>query len=57
MAKKCDQCTWVYINGVFCHETGCLHQYDDWNEETQLWEEPDDYDSDYIEDEDDLEDQ
>jgi len=56
MTKKCDQCTWVYINGVFCHETGCLHQYDNWNEETQLWEEPDDYDSNYIEDEDDWKD-
>ena len=20
---KCDQCDALYINGVFCHETGC----------------------------------
>jgi len=56
MVKKCDQCTWVYINGIFCHETGCPNQFDDWNEEEQLWKEPDDCDSNYIEDEDDLED-
>lgn len=23
MAKRCDSCNVVYINGVRCHETGC----------------------------------
>ena len=57
MAKKCDQCTWVYINGIFCHETGCPNQHKDWDEEESTWVYAPDEDSDYIEDEDDLEDQ
>jgi len=57
MAKKCDQCTWVYINGIFCHETGCPNQHKDWDKKESTWVYEPDEDSDYIEDEDDLEDQ
>ena len=35
---SCDQCTWAYIQGLFCHETGCPNQHKDWNSEDGIWE-------------------
>ena len=34
---NCDQCDWVRINGVFCHETGCPNQHKTWVAERQEW--------------------
>lgn len=30
--KRCDQCAALYINGIFCHETGCPNEGKRWLE-------------------------
>lgn len=35
---KCNQCESAYINGVFCHETGCPNTRKRYNEDTDEWE-------------------
>ena len=30
--KSCDQCEVLYINGLFCHETGCPNQKKVWQD-------------------------
>ena len=34
---KCDQCAAAYINGVFCHETGCPNQGARWDAGSMEW--------------------
>lgn len=31
--KRCDKCEALYINGVFCHETGCPNMGKKWVDE------------------------
>lgn len=57
---KCDQCVSAYINGVFCHETGCPNTFKDFDLDTGTWLDPEpdpddfvDYESDFPDDEDD----
>jgi ribosomal protein S27AE len=38
IAKTCDQCTWAYIQNVFCHEKGCPNEKKVWNYEEDVWE-------------------
>ncbi len=33
----CDQCAALMINGVFCHETGCVNQRKTWVAERGAW--------------------
>lgn len=28
--KKCNRCAALYINGIFCHETGCPNEGKQW---------------------------
>ena len=37
---KCDQCDSATIQGVYCHETGCVNAKKVWNEEEQKWVDP-----------------
>lgn len=30
MQVKCDQCEAVFVNGVPCHETGCIRSHLPW---------------------------
>lgn len=36
---KCNQCTAVMINNVFCHESGCPNQDKKYNLESDSWDE------------------
>lgn len=49
---KCNQCDSLYINGVFCHETGCPNTNKVYNKEEGEWETPEaEYDEEeYIDD-------
>lgn len=33
----CDQCRWAWVNGMFCHETGCPNQKKTWVAERGEW--------------------
>lgn len=33
----CDQCSALVINGVFCHETGCINQRKRWDSVEGEW--------------------
>ena len=35
--KRCNQCAVLYINGVFCHETGCPNQGKRWDNVEGEW--------------------
>lgn len=37
IAVRCDQCAASMINGVFCHETGCVNGRKTWLEDRQEW--------------------
>ena len=39
--KRCDRCEAAYINGIFCHETGCPNIRKVWNPVDGTWDEPD----------------
>ena len=43
---KCDQCAWVRINGVFCHESGCPNEKKIWDGEEWVRDEWEAYDDD-----------
>lgn len=43
---KCDQCSWAYINGVFCHEQGCPNRFKYWDVEESQWVEEEEEDED-----------
>lgn len=46
---RCNQCDSLYINGVFCHETGCINTHKVYDHENKLWYIPDeDEDEDYM---------
>lgn len=34
---RCDQCEMLSINGVPCHETGCVNSCKTWIEDRQEW--------------------
>lgn len=38
--KKCKSCSANTVNGIFCHELGCLNSGKIWNPYDELWEEP-----------------
>jgi len=35
--KSCDQCQAAIINGVFCHETGCVNSRKTWDGLREQW--------------------
>lgn len=37
---RCNQCESLYINGVFCHETGCPNTHKIYDKEEQEWRNP-----------------
>lgn len=37
---RCNQCDSAYINGVFCHETGCPNSKKVYNQDEEIWEYP-----------------
>lgn len=37
---KCNQCDSVYINGVFCHETGCPNRDKIYDKDEESWVTP-----------------
>lgn len=36
-AVRCDQCQSAYVNGVFCHETGCPNTHSRYDVESGAW--------------------
>ncbi len=34
---KCNQCNSAYINGIFCHETGCPNTNSRYDAEDEVW--------------------
>jgi hypothetical protein len=36
----------IYIQGLFCHETGCLNQHKVWNSEEGIWDDEQSIDED-----------
>lgn len=48
---RCNQCDSLYINGVFCHETGCINTHKIYDKEEKQWVTPepeeDDWDYEY----------
>lgn len=35
--KKCDQCQWCRVNGIFVHELHCPNQHSRWDAESGVW--------------------
>lgn len=33
----CDSCNLCRVNGALVHESGCWHQYSQWNAEQGMW--------------------
>ena len=36
-SSRCDQCSALMINGLFCHETGCPNTKSRYDESTDTW--------------------
>ncbi len=34
---RCNQCEFLFINGVGCHETGCPNERKDWDKDRDEW--------------------
>jgi hypothetical protein len=37
LARRCDQCTALMINGVLCHETGCPNTRARFDDDQDTW--------------------
>jgi hypothetical protein len=37
MTPKCNQCGSLYIQGIYCHETGCPNTHKIWDEDLEEW--------------------